>query len=1486
MTEPGRERQNTTEVASEGRFIVGGIRSGKNVVIQSFSDKMTYLFANLRFSSWLVVRLLGVLGIGMLLLLSGCGGGGGGSSSADERQDPSIRTGTFVDSAVDGARYLTSSGLEGFTREGGQFNYRDGDTVTFFVGDLELGSLRGSDLVSVLSMDEGVKAAQLLQSMDADSVAENGIEISEATHQALENAAYSVEEVDINDPDFNDWLESRDVPRLSINARQAEDHARLSYAKEIISRFNPTIQQYMYDEVVLRTNTDYLTLTPINDNLQSWEKRLSLAIYALYGRPLINRDLELLSSEINRTDRNLEAISQKLQLVADAAALVGTATGAVEDIQEIREIGQIADDAEFVAEASWFGLKFLGDKAYQNAKNKVLGRAFGLKENPSEFEKFIPQIFSECTDTLVDAKKVSGCINNLLVGSSLAVNDVIYGLKAADLIKERNSIVIARAALDLYFANEPGFNGFYLSEPTDDELQDMIKEAGKTYCDVFADSDRLVKCFVWGNPDFYDRDFAVEQFRFHLNWARDVVAAINSAFIERGSKGLYADVDLLEGDFLSVTLSQSEITDSSTELPIGIYNQSGYTLKDLRADFLFEDLDGTRVFTLEKSNLAARTNLYEMVDSGRSLWLQPYQRVLYDITYRLADGRQKQQQGELLLQSSLLVADDIPPLPQILQGALRNETLALQAVNLLQDITPADQHPVYSWSITGGDGVINVTPADERVDLDLSGLVWANGRNQHSLDIRLTATNEAGSKSAYSSVFIVRDPDGQLRLLDGPDVGRLPEVTSVAPLQAAPDQLTTFTVQGRYFPETMTAQIQGADCPTQYKKRISDEIYTLRCRHNQQASLAMTVVDEPGGDLLEGGKLNVSFEAADCPAPNTDNLARILFKQSATAVLDDPGLVTCPYLAAECGGKPYIQFGLGNEVHSGIDYRSSIGHPVFSPVGGDILRTDDDLGVVSVGVDTNGDGEADSQFSFAHLSTIDVQAGTTISAGQRIGESGNKGVSSGPHLHVEYRPNYLNGGLVAGAFDSCGGNDCSKANIEQLTADPVRILEVSPLGCASPESVIIGAANSGQYYRLKVPEDVEGVRYLWSQTTGPALEISTPTADEVLVKVPEINTTEVAEIVLYVTDSEGTEVQYRFELTISPAPLSGPTISSVSGGVQDDGARITLTVRPVEEALSYNIYYQSEGPWAEGPNGPDVQNYGSYQGGTVIAETQPTFQATVDGQNADGFLITEVTPGEHYYLAVTAVTEMGETLPSSQVDVKLTNVTTSPETLRALNDTGISLCQDSNGAYTQCPVTGLPGQDAELGRDALARNGELTKVGAGAAGFDFTKLDNNGNPVSADATSWACVRDNHTGLIWEVKTTDGGLRDRNHNYSWFNSNAQTNGGSPGTENGGTCFSGTSCDTEGYTAAVNRIQLCGYSDWRMPTRLELLSIVHNGRNFSTIDPDYFRSNGGLFWSSSPTSSDSVDAWYVDFRFGNVSSSSKDTGYEVRLVRTGQ
>ena len=217
-----------------------------------------------------------------------------------------------------------------------------------------------------------------------------------------------------------------------------------------------------------------------------------------------------------------------------------------------------------------------------------------------------------------------------------------------------------------------------------------------------------------------------------------------------------------------------------------------------------------------------------------------------------------------------------------------------------------------------------------------------------------------------------------------------------------------------------------------------------------------------------------------------------------------------------------------------------------------------------------------------------------------------------------------------------------------------------------------------------------------------------------------------------------------------------------------------------------------------------------------------------------------------------------------------------------LNDTGVDWCGNNQAIKVDCPQSGHPGQDGETGRDALAKAGKLKKVGAGHAGFDFTKLDKQGQSLPADARQWSCVMDNHSGLMWEVKSTTKGLHSMENTYTWYKSIPKSEG--MGVKGGGIC-SGSRCDTEGYVEAVNQSGLCGHGDWRLPRVEELRSIVHYGRSFPAIDIDYFPNTPSeAFWTSEPwVRRDGKDAHVIQFHGGRARYFRNDEAVRVRLVR---
>lgn len=203
-----------------------------------------------------------------------------------------------------------------------------------------------------------------------------------------------------------------------------------------------------------------------------------------------------------------------------------------------------------------------------------------------------------------------------------------------------------------------------------------------------------------------------------------------------------------------------------------------------------------------------------------------------------------------------------------------------------------------------------------------------------------------------------------------------------------------------------------------------------------------------------------------------------------------------------------------------------------------------------------------------------------------------------------------------------------------------------------------------------------------------------------------------------------------------------------------------------------------------------------------------------------------------------------------------------------LNDTGQTLCvNEASKAPIECAGSA---QDGESGRDVTANHRN-----DGKAGFSYIKISASGAELPASATNWSCVKDKVSGLMWEVKTNDGGLRDRNNSY--------TNWGD-----------GRAGDASAFVTSVNATGLCGYQDWRLPSRMELQGLVDYGKPHPgpTINSAWFpNTNAWPYWSGSgfaDAAKPGYYSWVVDFRYGEVSFKyhSFYAAVAVRLVRAGQ
>lgn len=309
-----------------------------------------------------------------------------------------------------------------------------------------------------------------------------------------------------------------------------------------------------------------------------------------------------------------------------------------------------------------------------------------------------------------------------------------------------------------------------------------------------------------------------------------------------------------------------------------------------------------------------------------------------------------------------------------------------------------------------------------------------------------------------------------------------------------------------------------------------------------------------------------------------------------------------------------------------------------------------------------------------------------------------------------------------------------------------------------------------------------------------------------------------------------------------------------------------------------------------GSAGPEAPSVSAITPSTAILGASMLF--TVSGQNLPLTAVMSIngyrcqTPTSRTANGFTVVCDGNSATNDHTVFIKSNGTTidksqsitvSDTATFGGLTDTGIttlsaSACYSvgpysSLGSCTEAQKIAFPDQqDAMFGRDVTA-----PYTADGMLGFSYSK-------VGAYAKS-LCVRDNITGLMWEVKSDF--FRDLRYGQNKYTNYGDNRAG----------------DASAFVAKVNATGLCGYSDWRLPNRHELQSLVNYGVTRAgppAIDYDWFPEFlAAPYWSSSSgpktvmgessAQKFAIDAWYVSFATGAIHKDLLDQAHYVRLVR---
>lgn len=173
--------------------------------------------------------------------------------------------------------------------------------------------------------------------------------------------------------------------------------------------------------------------------------------------------------------------------------------------------------------------------------------------------------------------------------------------------------------------------------------------------------------------------------------------------------------------------------------------------------------------------------------------------------------------------------------------------------------------------------------------------------------------------------------------------------------------------------------------------------------------------------------------------------------------------------------------------------------------------------------------------------------------------------------------------------------------------------------------------------------------------------------------------------------------------------------------------------------------------------------------------------------------------------------------------------------------------------------------------------------------FDMTRINQDGSVNDGKnyaSQPWACVHDNKTNLMWEVKKTESGLQSATNTYSWYDEDKDSNGGWAGKANAGVC-AGSNCDTQSYVKAINEKKLCGFADWHIPSTEEFSTLVDTSIFYPgpTIQTAFFPEPPTVvkYWSGTTFRTRRATVWAWRFDYGSDYLQEKSEPISVRLIR---
>ena len=195
----------------------------------------------------------------------------------------------------------------------------------------------------------------------------------------------------------------------------------------------------------------------------------------------------------------------------------------------------------------------------------------------------------------------------------------------------------------------------------------------------------------------------------------------------------------------------------------------------------------------------------------------------------------------------------------------------------------------------------------------------------------------------------------------------------------------------KYYVGTQTVQTQGSNGQ---KKTIEQVTYVGSAEVSREIKNVETVTNPVNRIILVGNKPKPAAAVKSAANSKSAAVSKSLSNSNSVPVMSGR------FVRPVSGGYVTSRFGQGG--HRGIDLVVPYGSPIYAADGGTVVRAGYDG---SYGNYVKIQHKNGLTTLYAHMSSILVNTGDSVSQGQVIGKVGSTGNSTGPHLHFEVAKN-------------------------------------------------------------------------------------------------------------------------------------------------------------------------------------------------------------------------------------------------------------------------------------------------------------------------------------------------------------------------------------------------------------------------------------------------------------------------------------------------